>query len=152
MPAGVKIYLMISLNIIFFAIRFVQKVCKYLFLRKQPQFVKVERKVMKLLSINHVIVPWIKQQYFANCITSNIIKTLLGSHLYFKNNENIYLLTLSRRRFLSYRNQSIDFYMIGTSVVKEFKKVDKTSQKSCRTLPNTFEGNPLQKYLTNFSC
>ena len=26
MPAGVKIYLMISLNIIFFAIRFVQKV------------------------------------------------------------------------------------------------------------------------------
>ena len=104
MPAGVKIYLMISLNIIFFAIRFVQKVCKYLFLRKQPQFVKVESKVMKLLSINHVIVPWINQQYFA----SNIIKTLLGSHLYFKNNENIYLLTLSRRRFLSYRNQSID--------------------------------------------
>ena len=115
MPAGMKIYLMISLNIIFFAIRFVQKVCKYLFLRKQPQFVKVERKVMKLLSINHVIVPWINQQYFANCITSNIIKTLLGSHLYFKNNENIYLLTLSRRRFLSYRNQSIDL---------QFKLVD----------------------------
>ena len=73
MPAGVKIYLMISLNIIFFAIRFVQKVCKYLFSRKQPQFVKAERKVMKLLLINHIIVPWINQKYFANCITSNII-------------------------------------------------------------------------------
>ena len=42
------------------------------------------------------------------CITSDMINTMLKSHLYFKNNETTYFLTLSCRRFLSHGNQSND--------------------------------------------
>ena len=64
---------------------------------------------------------WKRKKFLHSTILSETLSSVLKSSS-FRNLEEFFLLTLSRRRPLSYRNQSIDltgFYMIMASVMKE---------------------------------
>ena len=72
------------------------------------------RMVSFLARINRLVVNYCCKAIHLRCFLGE-----LTTHLLAQKQSPLMFSTLSSRRSLLYRNQSIDFYMIGTSVIKE---------------------------------